>query len=281
MYKIAHISDTHIKDAKHIHFEFFNRLLKDIKRRKVNHILLTGDIVDYGTTQEFNLVKNTFDNYGYYDKDKLTVIPGNHDIYGGPSDKMPSYLFIQYCRKLNFQNAVKKFNEEFFNLDNVKEFPYLKVINNIALIGLNSLYEWDLHENPNGTNGFIKNSIIKKLVNVFDNKEVRDKIKIVLIHHHFSEPMFRKNHIEQRMWLETEENKMKLYNKKGLIKIFTKYKVDFVLHGHTHISESYKIDNVTYVNSSGCVNPFTKEKKREYHMITIDNNKTKLEKVAI
>lgn len=280
MYRIAHITDIHIKNAKHIHFEFFKKILNSIKKNKVNHILLTGDIVDYGTNEEFRMVKNTLELYGYYDKRKLTVVPGNHDIYGGPSDKMPSYTFIQYCRKLNFNNAVEKFSKHFSEL-NGKDLPYLKTIDNIALIGINSLYEWDLHENPNGTNGFIKNSVIKKLITILENKKLKDKIIIVLIHHHFNEPMFRKNFIEQRMWLETEETKMKLYNKKELMKIFTKYKVNFVLHGHTHISESYKINGVTYVNSSGCVNPFTKEKKREYHIITIGNNKTKLEKIAI
>lgn len=282
MYKIAHISDIHIKNAKHVHFDTFNKILKDIKERKIDHILLTGDIVDYGTAEEFDLVKNTFDKYGYYDKDKLTIIPGNHDIYGGPSDKMPGYMFIQYCRKLNFSKTVNNLAKRFSDITGSKEFPYLKIINNFAVIGINSIYEWNLHENSNGTNGYLKNSILKKLVNIFKSEELKDKIKIVMIHHHFNEPMFRKNFIEQRMWLEAEEDRMKFYNKQELMRIFTKYKVNFVLHGHTHISESYNINGVTYVNSSGCVHPLTKEQRKDYHIINIDKkNKTKLEMVEI
>lgn len=281
MYKIAHISDIHIKNTKHVHFDILNKLLKDIKKRKVDHILLTGDIVDCATAEEYKLVKNTFDKYDYYDKDKLTVIPGNHDIYGGPSDRMPGYMFIQYCRKLNFKKSVNNFAKQFSDINTNKEIPYFKVIDNAAVIGINSIYEWDLHENSNGTNGYLKDSIIKKLVNILEKKELKDKIKIVLIHHHFNEPMFRKDHIEQRMWLEAEESKMKFYNKKELMKIFSKYKVNFVLHGHTHISESYKINGITYVNSSGCVHPLTKDQRKDYHIIHIENNKTKLEMIAV
>lgn len=281
MYKIAHISDIHIKNTKHVHFDILNKLLKDIKKRKVDHILLTGDIVDCATAEEFKLVKNTFNKYGYYDKSKLTVIPGNHDIYGGPSDRMPGYMFIQYCRKLNFKKSVNNFAKKFSDINTSNKLPYLKVIDNAALIGINSIYEWDLHENSNGTNGYLNDSILKKLVNILEKKELKDKIKIVLIHHHFNEPMFRKDHIEQRMWLEAEEAKMKFYNKKELMKIFNKYKVKFVLHGHNHISESYKINDVTYVNSSGCTHPLTKEQRKDYHIIHIKNNKAKLEMIAL
>jgi Icc protein len=280
MYKIAHISDIHIKNAKHVHFEFFNKILKSIKKNDVDHILLTGDIVDYANPEEFRLVKNTLELFGYYHKDKLSVIPGNHDIYGGPSDKVPSYLYIQNSKKLNFKKTVTKFVNQFSEIQESKNFPYLKNLgDNISVIGLNSIYEWDLHKNATGTNGYVHKNEIKKLERILNENESENKIKIILIHHHFNEPMFRKSHIEQRLWLESEEYKMKLYNKRELSNIFEKYGVKFVLHGHTHISESYKINDVTYVNSSGCVNPFTKEKKREYHIITVGNNKTKIEKL--
>ena len=74
-------------------------------------------------------------------------------------------------------------------------------------------------------------------------------------------------------------------------KDFEKYPVTIendiylVLHGHTHITETYSKNGCLYVNSSGCSNPFTKRAVKEYFIINFTDampvTKFNIEKISI
>jgi hypothetical protein len=95
---ILHVSDLHIGKSRH-RTKQAEKLLDKIDKAyqvsdKANHsyLLVTGDIVDIGTKQNF---EDAVDILGPF-KDKLLLVPGNHDCSGEPSKvmKIVSKLFF-------------------------------------------------------------------------------------------------------------------------------------------------------------------------------------------
>ena len=147
-------------------------------------------------------------------------------------------------------------------------YPFIKILNDsVAVIGLNSIARYSKDLNPMGTNGLIDKQQMKSLEKISKQANLKDKLKIVLIHHHFNKPWHNKAHPEHGTWLESEQWKMRLHDKKELYDYFDKYDIDLILHGHTHITDTYKRKNNLFVNSSGCSMPFTISGEKEYHII--------------
>jgi 3',5'-cyclic AMP phosphodiesterase CpdA len=102
MFTLAHLSDPHLpmppagagqllnkrftgylnwwKRRAHIHRpEALAGIVADIKARATDHIALTGDLVNVSLPQEF---RRASDWLAAFDRpDRLTVVPGNHDVY--------------------------------------------------------------------------------------------------------------------------------------------------------------------------------------------------------
>lgn len=269
--KIAHISDTHISFAdKNMHGQKLIEVLTDITARGVDHVIVTGDIADNPEDGDFLYAKELFAHFGLMSGDRMSIVPGNHDIFGGAPGGADFFRFASICRSIDRDRKVDNFIELF------KEtfpaggaFPYLKLIENVAIIGLNSVGKWSVRRNPEGSNGIIYAGQLEKLKEILSSEEVRDKVKIVLIHHHLNKPGMDPDYPEHTLWLKVISYKMKLYGKKKLTDLFKKHKVNLVLHGHTHINSIYNIKGVTYLNSSSCVMPITDDLVRKYNIIDI------------
>lgn len=285
MYRIAHITDLHIKslDLKGYKKQLFN-LLDDIKRRECDHIFITGDMIDNGEDRDYQTLLKILNSYGLMDTKKMSVTIGNHEIFGGTQTAEDVFLFPTRCRNTDYNEQVKKFYENFkpcfeeADINNEENpFPYCKILlDKIAVIGINSNAHWSKIRNPIGSNGAVYDEQFKKLEKILKSDKVKDKIKIVLIHHHFNKTSEAPTNIVHSLWLYVERRTMKLHNKKRLFKLFKDSKVDLVLHGHTHISDSYSRRGSLFVNSSACVIPFTESKLRKYHIIKIPKEKKRL-----
>ena len=275
-FKIAHISDVHIKFEDNINSILLSRLFEDISQNECNHISITGDIVENANRREFETVRSIIEKFGYLDGDKLSVVPGNHDIFGGVSRDIPVYEFPAHCRDLDYQKKefdfFNFFNESFRNtIRDTEIFPYVKILNDdIIIIGLNSVAPYSEVHNPVGTNGKINDLQLKNLLKLFDEFDVSGKFKIVLLHHYFNKPGSMKNDKDHALWLKSEQSKMKLHNKKVIVDTFRKLKVDVVLHGHNHITETYLLKEMIFINSSGCLRPFTRSKANRYFILEFD-----------
>ncbi|HMS33930.1 MAG TPA: metallophosphoesterase [Ignavibacteria bacterium] len=271
MYKIAHISDTHISfNDTNGHGKNLVELLKDIQSRACNHIVITGDLVENPEEKEFRYVKEILSHFDLLHPEKLSVIPGNHDVFGGAPNSIMFFTFQLICKNTNTSENVEKFAETFADtMPEDKTFPYLKVIDNIAFIGINSMDKWSVKNNPEGSNGMINKGDFKKLKKILSRKEIKDKYKIVLIHHHFNKVNLNEEYPAHSLWLKTVDYKMKLHNKNKLAELFKNLKVNLVLHGHTHINHIYNIKGVTYINSSAACVPLTDDMNRMYNIISI------------
>jgi 3',5'-cyclic AMP phosphodiesterase CpdA len=292
MYKIAHISDLHISSvSKDLNIIIFEKLLRDIVSIKCNHLVISGDITNNATEEEYDMINMLLKKYDYFDSDKLTVCIGNHDIYGGGTKSENSFMFPFLCKQIDYKKSLIQFQDNFlYSFTNSvvmkrnNYFPNLKILNNeIAIISLNSIPEWSHNLNPAASNGKVSNTELKDFEILLKSDLVKNKLKIVIIHHHFNEPKIDKNNYIHSLWLYSEKETMKLHNAKILLKIFNKYDVDIVMHGHTHITNTYKIGKQIFINSSGCIMPFTEEIKYKYYIIEFQskNSNFKIQEITL
>jgi len=104
--RIAHLSDSHMLDPRpsrtrsgwsmRVRFLSFGRPLDaDNRRRKLSrsleaaretgarHIVLSGDLTEVGAPGEYEALAEVLHDSGIA-PDKLTLVPGNHDLYSAP-----------------------------------------------------------------------------------------------------------------------------------------------------------------------------------------------------
>ena len=102
MFTLAHLSDPHLpmpqaraidlvgkratgylnwwRHRVHLHVpEALAGIVADIKAQRPDHIALTGDLVNVSLPEEFRRAARWLEDLG--PPDRLTVIPGNHDVY--------------------------------------------------------------------------------------------------------------------------------------------------------------------------------------------------------
>jgi len=273
MYKIAHISDTHISyNDDDGHGRRLIKLLKDIEERKCDHVFFTGDLVENPKSEDFHYIREILAHYGLLDSNRMTVVPGNHDIFGGAQKGIQGIFFTSTCKNIDYEKTLDRFIytfKETFTSNN--SYPFLKTIGNIAIIGINSIDKWSQNKNPEGSNGRIYKVDFEKIKKILTSGEVKDKFKLVLIHHHFNLPKINEELPGHSLWLKVVNWKMRLYSRKKILKLFKKYNVNLILHGHTHVNEIYNINGVSTVNSSACLFPLTDDQIRKYNVISVPN----------
>lgn len=192
--RIAHLSDLHLSPD---HFpertEMFYEILHTCKTLAVDHIVITGDITNQAKPKEFAHARSILRECGYLDPAKLTVTIGNHDIFGGPYFAEDVLTFPGFCKKTDYESKMKEFTPAFHEtfegckyVSNGSIFPFVKVVKNVALVGINSVAPWHSLTNPLGSNGDVGKQQLKKLEEIFSGEMLKGKTIIVLIHHHFN-----------------------------------------------------------------------------------------------
>ncbi len=272
MYKIAHISDLHVsfKDNDG-HGQRLVALLKDITERKCDHVVVTGDLVNNPSPEDLGFVREIFSHFGLLDINRMSVVTGNHDIYGGPPEGQNGFRFYVNCKETDLQLTLDKFIDTFREtFPSKNSFPYLKTIGNVAFVGINSIGKWSMKKNREGSNGIILSQDFSLIKDLLTSEDTKDKFKIILIHHHFNKPgADAEIHPAHSIWLKAINWKMKLYNKKKLLKLFRDNGVSMILSGHTHVNEIYNMNGVTIVNSSSSIMPLNDDQTLYYNIIAI------------
>jgi len=267
--KTAHLSDLHLTANDKNRLSDFKEILKSICEKKIDHLILTGDLIHNPEPSDYEILISILKKYGYFHRDKLSVCIGNHEIFGGKNKKISSIEFPTHCKYTDKNKMIRNFCDYFDDTfpANQKQFPYIKKIENIALYGLNSTADFSLKNNPVGSTGFIDDKNISDIKKLFNNRNYCNSYNIVLIHHHFYLNALNKEDEVFYNWLNSERNSMQLINRKNIINLFKQYNVKLVFHGHTHINEIYKKSGIRFINSSGSLIPFTKSDKNKYTII--------------
>jgi len=281
-FTIAHLSDPHLsRQYYREHIKSFKILLRTILDHGCDHLVITGDIVSTGDPNDYYLARTILTTFGLMDSKKLTIVPGNHDVFGGPHRAVDVLSFPRYIRTVDYHRRLALFEEAFAEtfvgvrkLNEGHLFPFIKETGPYAIIGLNSILPWSLWDNPLGSNGMLSDDQISALVQLQDPKEFQGKIPLVAIHHHFND--LNDASTESSVWRRIESKTMRMKRRRKTLKLFASLGVRAVMHGHVHRNELYQQYGVQLANGAGavCDDPVARLK---YNRLTYGEGKTAIE----
>jgi 3',5'-cyclic AMP phosphodiesterase CpdA len=257
--KIAHISDLHLcTNNQSGNYKNTERLIRNIANEKYDHLVITGDIAHLAGRKDLTKAAEILDDYGFNSGNKLSVVIGNHDIFGGVHYAEDIITFPGRCGAVDYKAKVNEFCEIFasafegcYRPDTKEYFPYLKSLDSVSIIGINSIDKYSKLKNPFASNGKISDKEIKGLEKIFMVAKLNGNPKIVLCHHHFTKEAYLPIENDVSVWRKVENQTMKLRKRKKIIKIFEKAGVNAVLHGHVHMIESYTKRGISFNNAGG------------------------------
>lgn len=187
------------RQRKFIHKqEIADALIADAQSLRASHIAITGDLISLGLPAEYERAKMWLDTVG--DSGKVTVVPGNHDIYSA----------------LHGDTGVARWAPYMGAEEGTLAFPFLRRLGPVALIGLNSAVETP----PFAASGRLGFEQIEIAAEMLDRLRDENVFRVVLIHH---PPLLLP--ARQRTGLRDAAHLLRMLDKKG---------AELVLYGHTH-----------------------------------------------
>ncbi len=282
--RIAHLSDCHINLKYHPqHLPRLRRALEDaLVRNDADHVIITGDLTSNADVRDLLTVRRLFESFGILKSSKLTIIVGNHDIFGGPHLADDLLSFPDRCRKLDYEEKVSIFQDTFSELfaDTItmdaQGYPFLKRVKNVCLLGFNSIAHYSLLQNPVGSNGIITPDAHQQALGLAKHHAWSTaSIKIGLLHHHTFRPR-DVSHLELADGISRggiaariEQRTLKLHGKRQLFKLFKAIGMDMLLHGHIHFTGNYVRDGILCYNGGGAVYPVFRGGGYYYNLIEV------------
>lgn len=272
--KIAHISDLHIcTSGRHTNIKKTERLLEYLLLNSFDHIVITGDITDNASRTDLRAARKLFKKYELLSSDKLTLIPGNHDIYGGIDRAEDILHFPSRCRRTDYKKKVEDFFDIFSEafdkintLSNSSRFPFAKELEDAVLIGINTNDRYSKLKNPFAANGRVQKDEFRGLRKMLAKLKDSGKPLILLSHHHFyKKPMTCS--APSALWNKIEIQTMKLRGRKKLIKLLHNEGIRLVLHGHMHETADYLKKGIRFLNAGNTFS--TVNKQIQFNSITI------------
>lgn len=251
---ILHISDLHIVDFKpkndkvQLSYvddsdDFINNLIDSIQtecsenKSSIEYIFVTGDIANAGKKQEYDKATDFLNKLTTglnIPKDKVKLVPGNHDInwtdidgyieerdFQDESYKLHEIKFKKFKNFFDgfYENDSAKFKED----SPVVDF-YVDNDNKVLILSLNSVfYESSSSEYHFGC---INHKELRKYLEDEFKDEYKSYGKLVLLHHH--ESAFLNN--DTYNWSKVET-------------ILNKYNFNVFIHGHLHDDDSESRDD--------------------------------------
>ncbi len=265
--KIAHLSDLHYgfsaeRDA------LVERRLTQVQRAHPDHLILSGDLSQSGRAEEFRALAALLRRSGFSTSDRLTVLPGNHDLYyfffkdfhaGGdfyrkwrqvPRTALKIHAYDQphYEKDLSF--FVHSFRNAFRSILTLNDretdpYPFIKLLDErVALIVLDSNRCLPhISRNVFCSNGYVDPGSAERIL---AHEELAGRFKIVVLHHHLL-PASVVSRREGRLFAAAT----RLINRRELVALLDRFRPDLVLHGHYHRQEMYQIGRAIPVMNNG------------------------------
>ncbi|MBN9089849.1 MAG: metallophosphoesterase [Reyranella sp.] len=228
MFTLAHLSDPHLpmpqarmgqllnkratgyvnwwRHRVHLHVpEALAGIVADIEAQQPDHIALTGDLVNIALPQEYRRAADWLTAFG--PPDRITIIPGNHDVYVSTPWAESLGLWGAYMASDGQQPAAG------FDV-----FPTIRRRDGIALIGLST----GVPKPPLLATGDLGAGQIARAEKLLAETGAEGLCRIVLIHH---PPL-----TDQSRWKH-------LTDASAFQAMIRRVGCEAVLHGHNHRSE--------------------------------------------
>jgi 3',5'-cyclic AMP phosphodiesterase CpdA len=220
MFVLAHLSDPHLsarprpvdligkrglgfinwhRGRKHVfRRDVLDAIAADLKARAVDHVAVTGDLVNFSVTAEYLRARAWLETLG--PPSAVTVIPGNHDIYVPEARHWPAEFWSDYMRGDDGAAA--------------GTFPFLRRRGSVALIALSSA----VPTGPFLATGRLGEQQLARLAALL--KDAGGSFRIVLIHHPLQSP--------PRRYLR------RLIDAADFRGVIAEGGAELILHGHDH-----------------------------------------------
>lgn len=273
-FRLVHLSDPHLsRQFYREHMKSFKLLLKSILAEGCDHFVITGDIVSTGDEDDYYLAREILGTLDLLDSSRLTVVPGNHDIFGGPHRAVDVLSFPQYVRNVDYARHLERFQvvfgETFTNVVSYGQdsvFPFVKKVGPFSIIGLNSIPPWSLRRNPLASSGKLDDNQRQALLQMQADGHFSRTIPLVAIHHHFND--LQDDSAGGAFWKRIESNTTRMRGRTKTLRLFHSLGIRYVLHGHIHRNEIYQKSSVTLLNGAGavCDDPIKFLKYNEIHV---------------
>jgi len=278
--KIIHISDLHLDAVyKQENYKRTLQLFEYIADIGFDHIVITGDITENAEKSAYTLARRIFRRFGLLKAGKLSIIIGNHDIFGGVHLAEDILNFPKKCKTLDYYGKVKEYTAAFsetyestYMPSEFNSYPFLKELDDVILIGFNSIAKYSVFRNPFASNGRISDTQMNAFEKMIYGRSSSKKI-IVMTHHHFRRAPLSEETTSNAVWRKVELQTMKLRDKKSLLKTFKNNNVSLILHGHIHESNEYVRKGIRIMNAGGSI--LNNEKNMNVNIIEISGNTIK------
>jgi 3',5'-cyclic AMP phosphodiesterase CpdA len=255
--RIAHISDLHFTSFyRDNNLNSIKFLLKQILNEEIDHIIITGDLTDNAERNDFLALRKLFSDFNILKSNKLSLVIGNHDIFGGVQTAEELFSFPKRCKAVDYEIKINEFYNYFketfdgiLKIDPENIFPFAKEVNGVLLVGLNTIDRYSSTKNIFASNGIVHIEQFNSTVDILKNLSPKFDTKIIMLHHHFNKIKITKGNGFSSFWQNIERQTMKLRKKKRLLNLFEDFKIDLVLHGHYHEMANYKRKEIRFLNA--------------------------------
>ncbi len=270
--KLAHFSDLHLagrQDSRRL--ERLETLLEAIIKAGCSHIVISGDLFNSTEPSDWMVVREILQKKNLYSWDKVTIIPGNHDLIN-LEEEMRIYNALNPGaggKAKRLRRKMKEFCSVFRELitgeDAVAGFPYIKVLQygdiSISLVMVNTVFPWNNIDNPLGARGSIKRGELEALFDPSVENALRDSFVIGVFHHAYR--IYGTDVLLDQAFDWT----MELKNREELLHTMQRLKASVLLHGHFHRFQTYTVGGIGVVNGGSFrLNP------RRYSEMTIKSD---------
>lgn len=151
-----------LKKRRHVHQrDVAGKLISDAASLRVDHIAITGDLINLGLPAEYEAALDWLQDIG--PPDRITVVPGNHDVY----------------TKLSGHPGMARWAPYMGSEEQSLAFPFVRRVGPLALVGLNSAVETA----PFVAAGRLGAHQIEVAGELLDRLAAERAIRVVLIHH--------------------------------------------------------------------------------------------------
>jgi 3',5'-cyclic AMP phosphodiesterase CpdA len=233
MFALAHLSDPHLAEwsvdrpwalagkrlsgwlswrlnRSRIHMaRVLDLMLSDIADQPIDHIAVTGDLVNISLPGEFENAARWLRRLG--PADKVTVIPGNHDAYVAMPQSEGIGLWRDYMTDLAWERSDPAAAA-------TDSFPFVRRMGPLALIGLSTAVPTP----PFFASGTLGRTQLTALRDILARLGGDDAFRVVLIHH---PPLYGRGH--RRKALTDIQEFGEVVRAAG---------AELVLHGHMHMA---------------------------------------------
>lgn len=259
---ILHLSDLHFgNDDVSTNLNYLLSHIKNIKG--IEHIVITGDLIENPDTSNCHLFKYFTSELGRYFNVPISMVAGNHDHKKDGWRDFQSYrnCDIELSDKVDVNHTIKTI---FFCIDSTIDGDTYFARGNVSreqLVEIGKEYEDKKREYGN-------------VIETYN--------KIALIHHHPFAFTYEdtKNYIKKAKFYMHDKT-LELRNADKIIQWCSDMKINLILHGHKHLQRyvECEIQNngiiTNKIDSIGCgTSTGTKGNHLSYNLISLNDNRT-------